>query len=109
MTDSCKSLAELILSVQPMTGQTGQIFTMKPRYYTSRDITYRYLESSDQHIFNISTYGAQDQVVEWCTEMFGPPGKIDDGTKQWCYNSLLNITIFKKEEADWFILKWVTK
>jgi hypothetical protein len=50
---------------------------------------------------NWPTNVAQEEVIDWCNEHFGPPGF----TNRWMY---LEYTVQFRQQADrnWFVLRW---
>jgi hypothetical protein len=99
------NIVHSIVNVQPME-YSGQIFSMNPKY-SRNTITYRYLESSDQHIFNTNV--PEDEyfnIYNWCIENFSDPGSFSQNDKQWCHE-YKKFTFFSKKEADIFALRWL--
>lgn len=98
------SIAHSIVNVQPMS-YSGQIFSMKPKYRNS--ITYRYLESSEQHVFDTMVDSSKyAEIYKWCEDTYGLAGEFCEQGTQWCAQ-YLKFTFFTKKEADIFALRWL--
>ena len=92
-------LAQSIIGVQPMTSDVGGIFALKapkPKYKFSRAKWY------------VAEYNwvNQVEVVEWCTEQFGPHPENPDAWSRWNHKWQDRIQFRDEREYNWFILRW---
>ena len=92
-------LAQSIIGVQPMTSDVGGIFALKapkPKYKFSRAKWY------------VAEYNwvNQVEVVEWCTEQFGPHPENPDAWSRWNHKWQDRIQFRDERDYNWFILRW---
>lgn len=107
-------IAQSILGVQPMTGLTGSIFSMKAQYaatklkiplnkqhykkflrlYNRRKFTY-HTDIIDVGYFMCEKYKTEE-CIEWCEKNFGKYGFIyDDLFNRFYFENLNDQTLFK--------------
>lgn len=48
----------------------------------------------------------QADVVEWCTQQFGPHPKNPDAWSRWCHHYQERIHFRDEKDYAWFILRW---
>ena len=48
----------------------------------------------------------QAEVVEWCTEQFGPHPKNPDAWSRWCHHYQERIHFRDEKDYAWFMLRW---
>lgn len=100
-------LAHQILGIQAMTGNVGEIFTMRHSYKPQSK--YRFTRAKWYVADLWNSDHSMDEVREWCVEQFGPQPKNPDAWSRWINH--LNSTFRFSNEADyeWFVLKWGTR
>jgi hypothetical protein len=95
-------LAQSIVGVQPMSIDTGHIFTTKfkmapqSKYKFSRAKWYE----ADHR------YEDYEEVIAWCTEHFGPRPRYPDAWTRWCDIHIDRIRFRDEKDYAWFMLRW---
>ena len=80
---------------------------IKTRYDTSKSLKYKF----DRAKWYVAEYRWEDnnEVLEWCTQQFGPaPRKPDAWTRWTAQNHLPPVQIRFRDQKDynWFVLRW---
>jgi hypothetical protein len=95
-------LAQSILGVQPMTGDIGSIFTMRANY--TPQLKYKFSRAHwYEAVFDINKY---TDVVQWCTEHFGPHPRNPDAWSRWNHKFEDRIYFRDSKDYEWFMLRW---
>jgi hypothetical protein len=100
-------IAQQILGVQPMTGPTGEIFTMRTMYdLDSIKFRKKYKFSRAKWYmmdFDIKYY---IEVKEWCAEQFGKHDRCPDAWSRWWHRYESTIYFRDEDDAIMFKLRW---
>jgi hypothetical protein len=72
------------------------MFSTKPKYKFSRAKWY-------EAVFDINKY---TDVVQWCTEQFGPHPRNPDAWSRWNHKYEDRIYFRDSKDYEWFILRW---
>ena len=100
------SLAQQLMSVQPMTVQVGEIFnyTPNPKYKFSRAKWYEAISAADMSSPWPFVKYSREQY-SWCIEQFGPSPLHPDA---WCRWYMIDDHYRFRDEKDYvlFILRW---
>jgi hypothetical protein len=52
------------------------------------------------------SWGKQTEVLEWCTQQFGPQPENPDAWSRWCHRSWTEIHFRDAKDYEWFLLRW---
>ena len=52
------------------------------------------------------SWGKQTEVLEWCTQQFGPQPENLDAWSRWCHRSWTEIHFRDVKDYEWFLLRW---
>jgi hypothetical protein len=98
-------IARDILGVQPMTGDTGSIFSIEYKKDT-RVWSKKKYKFSRAKWYEASFIDDYDDVRQWCIEHFGPHPRKPDAWSRW--NHKYEYKILFRDEDDYilFVLKW---
>ena len=98
-----------ILSVQPMTGPVGKIFTMKYKYTPKSKYNFsraKWYEADREMVKTKSAYVKfSTEQFSWCVAQFGPAPDYPDAWSRWY---MINDRYRFRDEKDyiWFMLRW---
>ena len=101
-------IANQILGVQPMNGAVGGVFALRANYspqskYKFSRAKWYVAEINDNSLWRLSK--EYNDMIEWCTEQFGPHPKYKDAWSRWWVG---HGDIRFRDEKDYvlFVLKW---
>ena len=100
-------IAQQILGVQPMTGPTGSIFTMKATYEDPNIAKFHKKYKFSRAKWYYCTYKFMDGPAchKWCEEHFGPLSKGGDAWMRWKFE-MNKFRFLNEDDAIMFKLRW---
>lgn len=99
-------IAQQIIGVQPMTGPTGSIFTM--RYADPNIDKFHKKYKFSRAKWYIAEFDEKDysEVDKWCTAQFGPHPKRPDAWSRWIHKYESSIHFRDEKDYVLFVLRW---
>jgi hypothetical protein len=94
--------------------QTGKSTFLKSAYYNNlcNEIVLP-MKPASKYKFSRSkwyeaefSWGKQTEVLEWCTQQFGPQPENPDAWSRWCHRSWTEIHFRDVKDYEWFLLRW---
>jgi hypothetical protein len=98
--------AQDLISVQPMTGPIGNIFTLKPTY--SRPKIQIYCGSAEAELDWSDSNDSVNHtdMSEWCEQQFGPHPKNPDTWSRWYQFGWGQFRFRDERDYMLFLLRW---
>ncbi len=94
-------VAQSIVGVQPMTSNAGSVFTLKCIVRPKS----KYKFSREWYVATYN-YNYYHEVVEWCTQHFGPHPNYPDAWSRWVHKYEDQIQFRDEKDYVWFMLRW---
>ena len=95
-------IANEIIGVQPMTGSSSQIFSLRASYNPLS----KYKFSRAKWYEANHRYEDYDAIMEWCTEQFGPKPRRPDAWTRWTDIHIDRIRFRDEQDYVLFMLRW---
>jgi hypothetical protein len=97
------------------TGKSMYMNLLKTRYYGTnlcKEIVFpmkpepKYKFSRAKWYVAELDWGQQTEVLEWCTQQFGPHSENPDAWSRWCHRAWTEIHFRDAKDYEWFLLRW---
>ena len=98
-------VAQSIVGVQPMSGTSGRSVFFAPYIPKSMYKSKYNFSRARWYVAEFDTRN-YEEVVEWCTEHFGPRPKQSDAWTRWVHTYEDKIHFRDKKDYTWFVLRW---
>lgn len=101
-------IASDIVGVQPMTGVTGQTFTMRAQYQDPNIAKFHKKYKFSRARWFVVEFDERNynRVRDWCTEHFGPHPRNPDAWSRWWHRYETSIHFAYEDDAVLFKLTW---